>query len=179
MNKNKISLSKKVTYLIYVLFFKQTPEDFRPYALFFPKIRSFLVRNYLKTCGIKPRVKKGAEISPYATLGNYSELGTNCLIQANVHIGNNVIMGPDVKVYSRNHKYDRLDVPIQVQGKNYYETFIGNDVWLGSNVIVTAGCKIGDHVIVAAGAVVTKNIPDYAIVGGVPSKILKYRNEKH
>ncbi|MEH6704809.1 MAG: acyltransferase [Galbibacter orientalis] len=125
---------------------------------------------------MKPRVKKGAEISPNATLGDYSELGTRCMIQANVHIGDNVIMGPDIKVYSRNHNYDSLDMPIQQQGKKYYQTFIGNDVWLGANVVITAGCNIGNHVIVAAGAVVTKDVPDYAIVGGVPARVLKYRN---
>jgi maltose O-acetyltransferase len=168
---------KKPWFLIYLLFFKNTPEDYRPYAFFFPSIRSFLVKTYMKKCGKKPRVKSGAEISPNATLGDYSELGTRCMIQADVHIGNNVIMGPDVKIYSRNHKFESLDKPIQEQGKEYKITYIGNDVWLGANVIVTAGCNIGNHVIVAAGAVVTKNIPDYAIVGGVPAKILKYRSQ--
>ena len=110
-------------------------------------------------------------------MGDYSELGTRCIIQANVHIGDNVIMGPDVKVYSRNHKFDRLDIPISQQGKNYYKTIIGNDVWLGANIIVTAGCKIGDHAIVAAGSVVTKDVSEFAIVGGVPAKVIRYRNE--
>lgn len=169
---------KRLLFAIYLIFFKNTPEDYRPYALFFPQLRSLLVKGYLSSCGIKPRVKKGAEISPNATLGDYSELGTRCIIQANVHIGDNVIMGPDVKVYSRNHKFDRLDIPISRQGKNYYKTFIGNDVWLGANTIVTAGCKIGDHAIVAAGSVITKDVPDYAIVGGVPAKVIRYRNEK-
>ncbi len=169
---------KKLVYLLYLIFLKNTPEDYRPYALFFPWLRSKLVKGYLKDCGKKPRVKSGAEISPNATMGNYSELGTRCMVQANVHIGNNVIMGPDVKIYSRNHKYDRLDMPIQKQGKNYYVTTIGNDVWLGANVIITAGCNIGNHVIVAAGAVVTKDIPDYSIVGGVPAKIIGTRKQK-
>lgn len=169
---------KKIYFLIYLIFFKNTAEDFRPYALFFPKIRSILVEKYLKKCGKNPRVKKGAEISPNATLGDYSELGTRCMIQANVHIGNNVIMGPDVKIYSRNHNFDSLDIPIQKQGKKYFQTYVGDDVWLGANVIVTAGCNIGSHVVIAAGAVVTKDVPDYAIIGGVPAKVLKYRNAK-
>lgn len=128
------------------------------------------------SCGDKLRVKKGAEISPLSKVGHNSELGTRCMIQSNVEIGDYVIMGPDVKIYSRNHKFESLDIPIRDQGKNYYKTYIGNDVWLGANVIVTAGCRIGNHVIVAAGAVVTKDVPDYAIVGGVPAKVLKYRN---
>jgi maltose O-acetyltransferase len=161
---------KKTAFLIYLIFFKNTPEDYRPYALFFPWIRSKLIKLYLQKCGKKPRVKSGAEISPNATLGNYSELGTRCMIQANVHIGDDVIMGPDVKIYSRNHKFEKLDVPIKDQGKEYKQTFVGNDVWLGANVLVMAGCKIGDHAIIAAGAVVTKDVPEYAIVGGVPAK---------
>ena len=52
---------------------------------------------------------------------------------------------------------------------------IGNDVWIGANVVVLSGVKIGNGVIVAANAVVSSDIPDYAIVGGVPSKIIKYR----
>lgn len=167
---------KKFLYFIYLVFFKNTPEDYRPYALFFPWIRSFLVRNYLKKCGKKPIVKNQAEISPNATCGDYSEMGTRSMIQANVHMGDYVIMGPDVKIYSRNHKFDSLDIPIAKQGKNYYETFIGNDVWIGANVVITAGCRIGNHCVIAAGAVVTKDIPDYAIAGGIPAKVIKYRN---
>lgn len=170
-------MRKKFFFLIYILLFKDTPEDYRPYSLFFPKVRQWLVKNYLKKCGIELRVKKGAEISPNSIVGDFSELGTNSIIQANVTIGNHVIMGPDIKIYSRNHKFERLDTPIQKQGKNYYETKIGDDVWIGANVIITAGSEIGDHVIIAAGSVVTKNIPKYAIVGGVPAKIIKYRND--
>ena len=168
---------RKLFFLIYLLFFKNTPEDYRPYSLFFPQLRSFLVKQYLKSCGKKPRVKHGAEISLNAKMGDYSELGTRCMIQADVEIGNDVIMGPDVKIYSRNHRYESLTQPIRDQGKHIHRTLIGNDVWLGANVIVTAGCSIGNHVIVAAGAVVTKDVPDFAIVGGVPAKILKYRNQ--
>lgn len=168
---------KKLFFLIYLLLFKNTPEDYRPYSLFFPSIRSFLVKNYLSSCGINLRVKKGAEISFKSTVGNHSELGTRCMIQSNVQIGDYVIMGPDVKIYSRNHLFTSLEKPIKDQGKEYLKTIIGNDVWLGANVIITAGCRIGNHVVVAAGAVVTKDIPDYAVVGGVPAKILKYRNQ--
>lgn len=170
-------LKRKFLFLIYVLFFKNTPEDFRPYSLFFPNMRRWLVTHYLDKCGKNLRVKKGAEISLNSTIGNDSELGSNSVIQGNVDIGNNVIMGPDIKIYSRNHKYDRLDIPIQQQGKSYYKTKIGDDVWIGANVIITAGCNIGDHVIIAAGSVVTKDIPEWAIIGGVPAKVIKFRTE--
>jgi maltose O-acetyltransferase len=168
---------RKIFFFIYVVFFKNTPEDYRPYALFFPALRAFLVRNYLKSCGKKLRVKTGAEISPNSSVGYDSELGTRSMIQANVTIGDHVIMGPDIKIYSRNHKDDRLDIPIQKQGKHYLSTQIGNDVWIGANAIITAGVKVGNHVIIAAGAVVTKDVADYSVVGGVPAKVLRMRNE--
>lgn len=175
--KNKISLKSKVLYLLYISLFRFTPEDYRPYSLFFPSLRNLLVKKFVNSCGNSLRVKHNADISPNIWIGNESELGTRCMIHSNVSIGSNVIMGPDVKIYSRNHKYDRIDLPIQKQGKNYFKTIIGDDVWIGANCIITAGVIVGNHVIIAAGAVVTKDIPDYAIVGGVPAKIIKYRNE--
>ena len=108
-------------------------------------------------------------------IGDFSELGTNSIIQSNTFIGNNVIMGPDVKIFTKNHKFDSITIPIQFQGHTEEKVTIGNDVWLGANVIITPGVNIGNHVIVAAGSVVTKDIPDYAIVGGIPAKIIKMR----
>ena len=121
-------------------------------------------------------VKHNAEVSPFIKIGYRSELGTRCLIQSNVNIGDNVIMGPDVKIYSRNHLFDSLDYPIQDQGKKQFNTIIGNDVWIGANVIITAGRKIGNHCVIAAGAVVTRNFPDFSVIGGVPAKLIKKRS---
>jgi len=172
-----VKLYRKVYYTLYLTCFRHTPEDFRPYAFFFPAIRRFLVRSYLKKCGENLRVKANAEISPKSEVGDNSELGTRCMIQSHCSIGSNVIMGPDIKIYSRNHKYERLDTPIQYQGKKQYNTIVGNDVWIGANVIILAGVKVGNHTIIAAGSVVTNDVPDYAIVGGNPAKVIKYRDE--
>ena len=54
---------------------------------------------------------------------------------------------------------------------------IGDDVWIGTNVIILPGVNIGSHCIIGAGAVVTKDVPDYAVVGGVPAKVIRYRTE--
>lgn len=166
---------RKIFYFLYISVFRFTAEIYRPYAIITPHIRRFLVKNFVNKAGKKIRIKRNADVGMYIELGNYSELGTNCIIQSNTFIGDNVIMGPDVKIYTKNHKFDRLDLPIQDQGHTEEKTVIGNDVWLGANVIVLPGVTIGNHVVVAAGAVVTKDIPDYAIVGGIPAKILKYR----
>lgn len=167
---------RKFLYFIYLVFFRNTPEDYRPYSLFFPALRRILVSSYLESCGKGLRVKNRAEIPPNAKVGKHSELGTRCMIQSNTELGDHVIMGPDVKIYSRNHKMESLDKPIALQGKHFLKTKIGNDVWIGANSIVLAGVTVGDHCVIAAGSVVTKDVPDYAVVGGVPAKVLKMRN---
>jgi maltose O-acetyltransferase len=166
---------RKINYFLYLAFFRYTPEIYRPYALFFPALRRFLVFSFLNKCGKNIRVKRNADISMFIEIGNNTELGTNCTIQSNTRIGDYVIMGPDVKIYTKNHRYEILNIPIALQGVVKEQVTIGNDVWLGANVIVTPGVNIGNHVIVAAGAVVTKDVPDYAIVAGVPAIVIKFR----
>jgi len=177
MRENNLTTTQKLLYLIYISIFRFTPEDYRPYSLFFPRIRNFLVRNFILKSGKSIRVKHNADISPNIVLGDNSELGTRCMIHGNVEIGSNVIMGPDIKIYARNHRFDRLDIPIRQQGKVYLKTIIGDDVWIGANSIITAGVRVGNHVVIGAGSVVTKDIPDYAVVGGVPARVIKYRKE--
>lgn len=167
---------KKFLYFIYLILLRYTPEVYRPYALFFPALRRYFVSSFLTKCGKHLRVKRNADISMFIEIGNYSELGTNCIIQSNTSIGDYVIMGPDVKIYSKNHGHQDISIPIALQPIIKESVKIGNDVWLGANVVITPGVTIGNHVIVAAGAVVTKDIPDYAVVGGVPSKIIRFRN---
>lgn len=168
---------RKMFYLIYLILLRYTPEIYRPYAFFFPALRRFFVSIFVNECGKGLRVKRNADISMFIEIGNFSELGTRCIIQSNTVIGDYVIMGPDVKIYTKNHGYQDLSKPIAYQPITNEAVIIGNDVWLGANVIITPGVTIGNHVIVAAGAVVTKDVPDYAIVGGVPAKIIRFRND--
>lgn len=169
---------KKFIYFLYISVFRFTPEIYRPYAFISPFIRRGMVRFFTNYAGKGIRVKRNADVSMFISIGDFSELGTNCIIQSNTTIGKNVIMGPDVKIYTRNHKFYRLDEPIQYQGQTEESVHIGNDVWLGANTIILPGVTIGDHSILAAGSIVTKDIPPFAIVGGVPAKVIKYRNEK-
>jgi maltose O-acetyltransferase len=134
-----------------------------------------MVSFFVNKCGMEIRVKRNADISMFIEIGDFSELGTNCIIQSNTFIGKNVIMGPDVKIYTKNHKFDRLDIPIKNQGHTNEKVIIGNDVWIGANSILLPGVTIGDHSIVAAGSIVTKDIPSFVIFGGVPAKLIKYR----
>ena len=108
-------------------------------------------------------------------LGNGSGLGVNCLVHGPLVIGNNVMMGPDVVILTHSHNIDRVDVPMGQQGSWVRKVTIGNDVWIGMRSIIMPGITIGDGAIIGAGAVVTKDVPDYAVVGGVPARIIRFR----
>ena len=116
-------------------------------------------------------------------LGESFEIGENVGIAANafiavrgkLKIGNDTIFGPGVSIHTENHNFNEVDKPIRLQGATRKGVEIGEDCWIGSKSVILDGVKIGSHVIVAAGAVVNKDVPDYAIVGGVPSKIIKMR----
>ena len=111
-------------------------------------------------------------------MGRESQLGINSKVENDLVMGDYVLMGPDVVIYSSMHSYDNIEKPIMHQGaKTIKPVTIGNDVWIGLRAIIMPGCHIGDHVIIGSGAVVTKDVPDYAVVGGVPAKIIRFRNK--
>lgn len=85
------------------------------------------------------------------------------------------MIGPDVVILTRTHSIDRVDVPMIEQGFWTGKVTIGNDVWIGMRSVIMPGVNIGNGAVVGAGAVVTKDVPDYAIVGGVPARVIKYR----
>lgn len=119
----------------------------------------------------------------YIGTANKLSIGSGCRINENVYIeqaeiGRDVLIAPNVSILSRMHKFECTDIPISRQGyKKEQKVLIGDDVWLGRSVIVMPGVAIGKGAIVGAGSVVTKNIPEFAIVGGVPAKIIKYRKK--
>ena len=88
------------------------------------------------------------------------------------------MMGEDVLFLGGNHHFNRTDIPMGDQGKpKKIPLFIDDDVWIGARVIVLPGCRhIGKGVIIGAGSVVTKNVPDYAIIGGNPAKVIRFRS---
>ena len=108
-------------------------------------------------------------------IGSGSGLGVNCSVHGPIRIGDNVMMGPDVTILSQTHNIERTDIPMGQQGMRVAEVVIGNDVWIGMRVVIMPGVKVGNGAVIGAGAVVTKDVPDFAVVGGVPAKIIKYR----
>ena len=96
-----------------------------------------------------------------------------------ITIGDNVMIGPNTVIRSTNHEYNRLDIPMIRQGHKPGKISIGDDVWIAANVVILADVEIGTHAIVAAGAVVTRSVPEYAIVAGVPAKVIGSRKDDH
>jgi maltose O-acetyltransferase len=125
-------------------------------------------------------IETGASFGPGNSvfLGDRSELGINCELYGEVHIGNCVMMGPQVVVWTTNHRFDRVDIPMVDQGNGQMRpVVIGDDVWIGTRAIILPGVRIGQGAVVGAGAVVSKDVPSWAVVVGNPAKVVRLRKQ--
>ena len=114
-------------------------------------------------------------------IGDYSGLGENCRIQNfDMSVGNYVMMAHDVQFIGGGHGYADTNLPmVKQEVKKRSKLVIGNDVWIGARVTVLGNVKsIGHGVIIGAGSLVTKDVPDYAIMDGNPARVIKYRVDK-
>lgn len=159
------------------------------YSKLFAKLHGKCIRN--------STIAKGCDIDINCnilncTIGKYSyishdsqfvntDMGAYCSVSDHVFVGNAehpiywVSTSPvfqKVKHSGPIKRYSQFDLPI------FPRTIIGNDVWIGHGVSIKAGVKIGDGAVIGSGAVVVKDVPAYAIMGGVPAKILKFRFEE-
>ena len=110
-------------------------------------------------------------------LGDRVQFGPGCLVNCDVAIGNDVLMARNVALIGRNdHNYSLVGVSMWDSPRVASTRIdIGDDVWIGHGAIILSGVKIGSGSIIAAGAVVTRDVPPGAIVGGNPAKVLKMR----
>lgn len=129
--------------------------------------------------------KRNVFINEGSIIGNYNYFGSNVSVTRSVigsycSIAPNVCIGPGEHVVTNVSTCIRIMTAIGISEElDAKECIIGNDVWIGTNAVVLRGVTIGDGAIIAAGAVVNKDVPPFAIVGGVPARIIKYRfNEK-
>ena len=109
------------------------------------------------------------------------KIGKDCLIseytiirgQGGVNIGDRVYTSPNTQIMAVNHVFDNPDHPFIHQGITAQGIQIEDDVWLGANAVITDGVRIGQGAVIAAGAVVTKNVPEHTIVAGVPAQFIR------
>ncbi len=133
-------------------------------------------RNF--SCGDNSRLL--AHGNGFIKIGDNVSINNNSTIDASqggvIIIGDDVLIAPNVVIRSSDHSFTSLERPINKQGHVAQKITIGTDCWIAANVVITGGVDLGSQSIVAAGAVVTKNVKGKSIVGGVPAKLLKYRS---
>lgn len=141
-----------------------------------------LCKNIFPQCGDNVNVEQGAYFGngKDVYLGNNVGLGKNFkLLRRILKVEDYLMMGEDVLILGASHIFSDINIPMGLQGSEINKTplHIKSDVWIGARVVILPGCKIiGKGVIIGAGSVVTKDVPDYAIVGGNPAKVIKFRN---
>ena len=106
-------------------------------------------------------------------IGDYTRIGLHNTIIGPVRIGNHVNLAQGITVTALNHNFDDTNKRIDEQGVSTNAVTIEDDVWIGANAVVLPGVTIGTHCVVAAGAVVTKDVPPHSLVAGVPAKVIK------
>lgn len=114
------------------------------------------------------------------TVGRFSQIGPFCviLVGSPIRIGNHVMIGPHVVIASGNHDYKQVEKPMRFAGNlTKGPIVIEDNVWIGANVTITDGVRIGHDSVIGANSVVTKDVAPYDVVGGVPARVIGNRLE--
>ena len=106
-------------------------------------------------------------------IGDHTRVGLHNTVIGPVKIGSHVNLAQGITVTALNHNFADKDRKIDEQGISTVPVTIGDDIWIGANAVILPGVTIGNHSVVAAGAVVTKDVPPHSLVAGVPAKIIK------
>lgn len=141
------------------------------------QFRQFCAKLILDECGDWVNIEKGVHFGDGLKIGNGSGIGAYSVVPSDVTIGENVMVGQELLIYTQNHCMDRTDIPMKEQGMAEHKPVtIGDDVWIGARVTILPGVHIGNGAVIGAGAVVTKDIPEFEVWGGNPARKLKSRN---
>ena len=163
------NIKKKIYWVLYTIFAKNLTYSRR--SKFAKKLRCFFAKGILNRVGKNVNIEKGAIFNPNVSIGDNSGIGVNCELNGKIDIGNNVLMGPEVVFYTTNHEFIDKDKTIISQGyRDEKPIIIEDDCWIGRRAIILPGVKISKGTVVGAGAIVTKDFPEYSIIAGNPAK---------
>lgn len=164
--------------ILYYFIARHLPGSDTLYSLGAKKIRYFLCKKLFAKMGKNVNIEHGAFFGKGndIEIDDYSGLGINCRVSGPLKIGKYVMMGPDVMIYTANHEISDINTPMIMQGDTPKKgVIIKDDVWIGARSILLPGVTVHKGAVVAAGAVVTKDVPPFAIVGGNPARVIRYR----
>lgn len=167
-----------LAYVFYYLLARHLPRSYAPAGRFGVLARRAAACRMLDYAGEGINIEHGAVFGSGKGIrvGDRSDLGVRAEILGSVTIGDDVMMGPGCTIISRDHHFDDVSRPMNTQGlTDDRPVIIEDDVWLGANVTVTAGVRVGRGSVLAAGCVVTRDVPAYSIVAGVPARIVRSR----
>ena len=106
-------------------------------------------------------------------IGNHTRIGLHNTIIGPVTIGSHVNLAQGITITALNHNFDDSEKRIDQQGISTKEVVLEDDIWVGANAVILPGVTIGTHAVVAAGAIVTKDVPPHSLVAGVPAKVIR------
>jgi acetyltransferase-like isoleucine patch superfamily enzyme len=109
-------------------------------------------------------------------IGNKTRIGIGSVLIGPVSIGDDVRLAQNIVVSGLNHNYQDISLPISEQGVTTEQVYIGDETWIGANAVILPGVFIGKHCVVAAGSIVTRNVPSNSVVAGNPARIIKQYN---
>lgn len=145
-------------------------------------IRRFVYRHLFKRLGKSPLIYAGVYLThTYGiTAGDNLSINTGTLIdgRGGITIGDSVMIGPNSVIVTSSHQFDRTDVPMNSLDHVMQPVIIGDDVWVGANVFIKGGINIDQGTLIAAGAVVICDVPEYKVVAGNPAKIIGDRRDR-
>lgn len=171
-------------HLKFILFYPKIGADMylTHWLLFFKPFRIWFQKKKIK------RIGENSEIRPYCTILGTDNIiiGKNVIIppgtilvnlpgnnRSIIEIEDNVLLGPNVSIYSSTHNFKNTEVPIKDQGYNVSPVKLKTGCWIGVNAVILPGVTVGKNSVVGANSLVNKDVPDFTVVGGIPAKEIK------